>query len=460
MKKLVYMLSLAIGLSLTGCATWDVYDPMPADSWGDLSELTVIAPDTVTTSNLPITVITKNAANLSLLVSDTAMATIDYTILLQGGYDGCSATAVKSAGDTVDVNWSGVVAGNTYYLYVVSANSAGVQTTYSKTIGAVDIEAPYITSVFPLSATNKGHTVVIRFNEAISVGSGSVLYNVYDENLDVVNSGVVSDVNLVASGVNLTVTLPSTVEFVDDTDYYVVLSFEDGAIVDVYGNKMAAIDGSIDEEGLPHGPWWNVNNSSSQSTGFLTEGNYVWSFGLRNSSGTQNASTTTSFEYVGTADLSSWGSDYRGITADQWSVQDFLKGVLFTSSEPFAAFAYEMEGYNVVDMVDPSLEDLILVGYYLFDGDTESSPIYLATLEGQYLYSNVTFVYEQEVLYCLSEAVLVTPYNGQYSLVAYLDDIEITPEGKASVANAAGITAQIKKFDRVVARKATLLKKH
>ncbi len=470
MKKLAYMLSLAIGLSLTGCATWDNYDPLAPDTWGAVSELKVEAPDTVTTDVLPITVITKNATNLSLLVSDTAMNSINYTSLLQAQYENSYASEVKAAGDTVELTMEGVEPGNTYYLYVVAANSAGVQTTYNKAIGAVDVEAPYITSVLPLTASNKGRTVTISFNEPIvreGDGLGAVRYNVYDADLNVLFNGNVDDANLVASGTTLTVTLPESVVFADDTDYFVVLSFEEGAVTDVYGNKMAAVAGGIDEEGLPHGPWWMVNNSSgNEDTGFIKEGNYLFSFTWQTNQGSQPLASTAAFEHVGPYDMSQIDPAFAGITAHQWSISNFLVETGLTPM-PFDAFSYvdviEGTNYNCLSVMRPDLE-LLQVGTVVFEGSTTPAPVYMANLvqeaDGSYIYPDLLFAELQGQLLCVSDQpVLVTPSGQQYGIIALLNDMVITSAGEATVADAASVANRIKKFDMATAQKVQLKKK-
>ena len=182
MKKIIYMLPLAICLILAGCAKWDEFEPLPADTWGAESELTVETPDTVTTTELPITVITRNANYVALLVSDTAMVNINYTTLMQGQYAGASRFETNYEADTLNLTLNNVVAGNTYHLYVVATNKAGVQSTFNKAIGAVDVTAPVITSTFPLTPTNGGRTVTLAFNETIvrESGAGAITYQVLD----------------------------------------------------------------------------------------------------------------------------------------------------------------------------------------------------------------------------------------------------------------------------------------
>ena len=213
------MLPLAICLIMAGCAKWDEFEPLPADTWGATCELTVEAPDTVT-------MITRNASYVALLLSDTAMVNIDYTTLMQEQYPGASRIETNYEGDTLDLNVSGVVAGNTYFLYVVGVNKAGVQTTFNKAIGAIDVTAPVITSTFPLTPTNEGHTVTLTFNETIvrESGAGAITYQVLDGTMSEVYKGTIAETDIEASGRNLRVSLPTTVEFAEGVQYAVLLS--------------------------------------------------------------------------------------------------------------------------------------------------------------------------------------------------------------------------------------------
>ena len=306
------MLPLAICLIMAGCAKWDEFEPLPADTWGATCELTVETPDTVTTTELPITVITRNASYVALLLSDTAMVNIDYTTLMQEQYPGASRIETNYEGDTLDLKVSGVVAGNTYFLYVVGVNKAGVQTTFNKAIGAIDVTAPVITSTFPLTPTNEGRTVTLAFNETIvrESGAGAITYQVLDGTMTEAFKGTIAETDIEASGRNLRVSLPTTVEFAEGVQYAVLLSFAEGAVADVYGNLMAAINNQLEDGGLPSGPWWRyINEGGGGDTpggvyGFLSEGTYVWSFDWEDSQSSYAGMTsTTQFTCAGETSL-------------------------------------------------------------------------------------------------------------------------------------------------------------
>ena len=460
MKKIIYMLPLAICLIMAGCAKWDEFEPLPADTWGATCELTVETPDTVTTTELPITVITRNASYVALLLSDTAMVNIDYTTLMQEQYPGASRIETNYEGDTLDLKVSGVVAGNTYFLYVVGVNKAGVQTTFNKAIGAIDVTAPVITSTFPLTPTNEGRTVTLAFNETIvrESGAGAITYQVLDGTMTEAFKGTIAETDIEASGRNLRVSLPTTVEFAEGVQYAVLLSFAEGAVSDVYGNPMAAINNQLEEGGLPSGPWWRyINEGGGGDTpgdvyGFLSEGTYVWSFDWEDSqSSYAGMTTTTQFTCAGE-------TTFEGMDAYKWDISGFLVDLGFfdaSTSMTFNGFSFEYSGTDFFVIIDESLQDYAQVGTAEFtDGSTR--PIWLAYLEGNQVGPDVTFRYEGGTLQPVTpDLVLITESDqaGYVSLVAYVNNAFISYAEEDAMASSAEIREQIKAFNPATAPK-------
>ena len=443
MKKIIYMLPLAICLILAGCAKWDEFEPLPADTWGAESELTVETPDTVTTTELPITVITRNANYVALLVSDTAMVNINYTTLMQGQYAGASRFETNYEADTLNLTLNNVVAGNTYHLYVVATNKAGVQSTFNKAIGAVDVTAPVITSTFPLTPTNEGRTVTLAFNETIvrESGAGAITYQVLDGTMTEVFKGTVAETDIEASGRNLRVSLPASVEFAEGVQYAILLSFAQGAVSDVYGNPMAAINNQLEDGGLPSGPWWRYINEGGggdtpSTDEFFHEGEYFFAMMFDGGSGEQQLSTTANFSYTGDFDISGWGEYFTGITAQEWSISGFLEGsIQGVTPVPFPAFSYEMteEGETTerMTMMVASGDAPLTIAQY------QGQDVYLVDYvesEGT-LYFNVEFVVTTdpdlgEIAKTTSECPALAMYDEQssgYYIIATLDDMQFYP---------------------------------
>lgn len=255
MKKLVYILSLTIGLIMTGCTQWENVEPLSPEAIGSSNpELTVTAPDSITSDVITFTIATKNASHLAFMVVQ-GTGEVDYTALLQGRYSNANAAEVDPEGFEQTFNMRGAVPGEVYSIFVVAADSVGVQKTFEKVMGAFDVESPYVAGDPNLTATNNGTRATVTFNEAIlrADNMGAITYDVYDADFNVILEGTAT---AVANGSELVVSLPSTVVF--DAVVYVLLSFEEGAVEDLYGNKMAAIDNYL-EDGLPNGPWWSYD---------------------------------------------------------------------------------------------------------------------------------------------------------------------------------------------------------
>ena len=356
MKKLVYILSLAIGLLMTGCAQWENFESLSPDTWGAEPELTVTAPDSITTEVITFTIATKNATNYSYAVY-AQKVDMDYTLLLQGLYNGCQGGEIDPEGFEKTISLKCAVPGNTYYLYVVAANAAGVQATYEKAMGAHDLDAPFLTSDPALTASNKGTRVTLSFNEAIvrTDAMGAITFDIYNEDLEVVREGVAT---AVASSNQLTVTLPADVTF--ETVSYVLLSFEEGAVEDKYGNKMAAINNYL-EDGLPNGPWWmyDPNDKPVVEDGFLKDGGQYFYYGTSTSISQDGSEQEVGTDFI-TLSLTQAGVDMSQIfngmtTGDLWSIPSIFN--MFTpesgiESVSVPAYSYDYEQNTYFTMVN------------------------------------------------------------------------------------------------------------
>lgn len=402
MKKLVYILSFAIGLILTGCEKSDDFASLAPDTWGPVAELTLDVPDTLTSDVLDIKIVTKHATNVSFVVA-TSPADVDYTALLKGQYGGVQyepEEVPEGEAYTYAVQMPGVEAGNTYYIYAVAINAAGVQTTANKAMGAVDVTAPAIVSNPQLTAGDKGRRVTLAFNENIlrDDSMGAIEYTAYTLDVDngvatLFKSG--SDVTATAAGANLTVTLP--LEF-DATQYYMVtLSFAEGAVTDHAGNKMAAVVSSFDESTLEvtNGYWWLVEPSSvgpdPDSTKFFNNGTYYFYAVYTDEADGKQYEATVPFDmsYVKDGfDVSTiFGDDYRGVYAEEWMLSGLLSNMFQgVTDQDFPALVYKAtlsgalyEFCSIVDYNDPN--GYTCIGSIDIEG--QSYPAYLAAVDMQ-----------------------------------------------------------------------------
>lgn len=128
----------------------------------------------------------------------------------------------------------------------------------------IDWEAPYIVSPYPLEASRDGRSVTMEFNRSIVRDNtmGAISYEVLVEEAGearTIYQGNFPEENIAAEGRMLTVTLPESIVFERGVTYTVLLSFEEGAVEDLYGIKMEAIVNEMQEDGQPIGPWWCVN---------------------------------------------------------------------------------------------------------------------------------------------------------------------------------------------------------
>lgn len=369
MKKLVYILSIAIGLVVTGCAQWEDFDSLAPDTWGPVPELTVEldaaaldAEGNLIKDYLPIRITTKHATDMGYVVSTTP-AEVNYTSLLQGSY-GNFISEVDSAGSVIEHDLEGATPGNTYYIYAVAANAAGVQTTAVKAVGAIDVDAPQPLTNPQLTATQGGKRAVIAFNENIlrDETMGAIKYAIYNiDTNEFVEEGVVADATAAAN--NLTVTLPATVEYAAETYYIVVLSFEEGAVTDLYGNKMAAIEGvyNVDDMAVETGYWWLVEPKGNVDPNqFFNEGTY-YIFGVFTQDGEQyQAELPVEFAHVAdNVDLSEvFGTPQ---TATQWDINGFLTALYGEDGirdVTFPGYSYTFTANNGMNVQDLTIIDI------------------------------------------------------------------------------------------------------
>ncbi len=406
-----------------------------------------VTPPTQTNTKDGFYINTKDATKVVYRMTQSAIADIDWDTFIEEGYENTYSYRVELEDASRHFTTDYLPCG-TYYLYVAATNEMGQIATYSTPYELVDNDAPSIISTFPLTATNRGRTVELYFDEKIvrESGMGAVSYKVYDTNVEVVAEGNIEDANLVASYYRLTVTLPATVEFAEGVQYVVVLSFAEGAVTDVYGNKMAAVDGYI-ADGIAHGPWWSVDIKVLASM--------TWA-GVYYDGTEYPFETTTPVEMVGTKDLAEAGLG----EAEVWSFSDFMVDYgLFSANDavPFTGFFVNVEGLEALIIIDESLQAPALIANVVFQGETTASPIWLGYVEGTSINPDVSFVKENGVYVSMSENVCLFTEGeeeGYVSLVAYLQDLTLTETGGAAPQAAmASVAEQIAKFDRATAKK-------
>lgn len=302
----------------------------------------------------------------------------------------------------------------------------------------IDWDAPYIVSPYHLEASRNGRSVTIEFNRSIVRDNtmGAISYDVLVEEAGearTVYQGNFPEENITVEGRTLTVTLPESVAFERGVEYDILLSFEEGAVQDLYGIKMEAIVNEMQEDGQPAGPWWCVNRPGLGE--FFQEGEYNFAMMFYNGVDKLPLSTTANFSYVGDFDISGWGQDFAGITAKEWSISGFLDGLIQDLTPvPFSAFSYEMvvqgDTSERMTMIAASGDAPLTIAQY------QGQDVYLVDyVESEWsLYPNVEFVVTTdpalgEIAVTTSEcpALAIQDENGDYSLLITLDDMQFYP---------------------------------
>ena len=297
----------------------------------------------------------------------------------------------------------------------------------------IDWEAPYIVSPYHLEASRNGRSVTMEFNRSIVRDNtmGAISYEVLVEEAGearTIYQGNFPEENIAAEGRMLTVTLPESIVFERGVTYTVLLSFEEGAVEDLYGIKMEAIVNEMQEDGQPTGPWWYVLD------GFFQEGEYTFAMMFDGGSGEQQLYTTANFSYTGDFDISGWGSYFTGITAQEWSISGFLEGsIQGVTPVPFPAFSYEMteqgQTYELMTMMVASADAPLPIAQY------QGQDVYLVDfIESESkLYINVEFMVATDpdlgkFAMTISECpALAIQGQGGYSIIATLADMQFLP---------------------------------
>lgn len=328
----------------------------------------------------------------------------------------------------------------------------------------IDWEAPYIVSPYHLEASRNGRSVTMEYNRSIVRDNtmGAISYDVLVEEAGearTVYQGNFPEENIAAEGRMLTVTLPESVVFERGVTYTVLLSFEEGAVQDLYGIKMEAIVNEMQEDGQPAGPWWCVNRPGLGE--FFQEGEYTFRMVFEGASNPQQVFTTANFSYVGDFDLSGWGQTYAGITAKEWNISNFFEGLIMDLTPvPFPAYSYEM---TVQGNISEHLSMRTASG---------NLPLPVAQYEGMDVYL-VDYVESESVIYLNVEFTVVTDPDlgeiaittsecpafamqdeeGYYSIIATLDNMQFMPtdpmQGKSDKSGALKATVVPTRIDGV-----------
>lgn len=273
MKKYIIGLFSAICLIGAGCTQFEDFDPVDMGE-GPSVAVTLTKTD-VNAFDMTITP-GEGAVHYAYVITTEAM-NLDADNLLQAKYDNAKLLKVAET-PSVAESLTNQTIGSTYYVYAVAADERGLcGAIASASIELPDEEAPYIVDKsFLYTATNKGRTIKITFNENISRGEGAIEYSLNTVSstgtFEPYKSGELANENVVISNESVTITLPEDAVF-NETEgvvTYVFISMGEGAFQDASGNKTQAMQG-LDADGVPLCPWWQYTPGASTTTGITIE---------------------------------------------------------------------------------------------------------------------------------------------------------------------------------------------
>ena len=233
MKKILYCLMMSV-IALTSCTTWD--DPV-TENYGDGPSISIdlqaVAP---TDSAFTITLTPAAGATYYAYIIDAndEAETLDASTLIKGGYGNTVVNVSEKQTLTLPITTASP--NTTYQVYAVACNDKGVVgPVANKSIKTSDAGAPYPEDA---EADPDAKTFTVQFSEDIAQGDGKIIVTCYKE-WDLDNPVELTDeeVEITVDGDVVTVVAPNT-----PAGAFLTLSWEEGAFVDGFGNKCAALN--------------------------------------------------------------------------------------------------------------------------------------------------------------------------------------------------------------------------
>ena len=226
-------------IALTGCTTWD--DPK-TENYGDAPTIEVsIAAVAPTDSAFVVSIVPGAGTTYYAFVMDAndEAEELDASTLLKGGYGNSVVNTSKYPTLTIPV--SGMEPNTTYQVYAVASNDKGLVGKIAvASIKTTDSGKP---TFVEFTADASAKTATVTFNQAIAPGEGKVS-GIYYKEWDWDNPVVLTeeDIDVTISGKTATFTTANV-----PAGAYVLISWEEGAFIDVVGNKCAAFTSTYNE---------------------------------------------------------------------------------------------------------------------------------------------------------------------------------------------------------------------
>ncbi len=279
MKKYIIGLVSAICLIGAGCTKFEDFTPSDLGEGPAVTATLTTPENTIGTLKATVTP-AEGTVYYSYLLTTEALPKVDPMTLLQADYE--STLAIAGLENAVLVNYADQKSVEftldnqeltvTYYLYAVASNSKGVCGDVAVAeLLLPDTEAPHLVNIpsgdapYKYRATNKGRSVVLEFNEAVTRGEGKITYLLANYDAETYADGVISDVAI--NNNMVTITLPEEAVLREQEVSYVFLGFEAGAFTDASGNKSVVMVAGIDEDGGISSPWWEYDPTNTGGGG-------------------------------------------------------------------------------------------------------------------------------------------------------------------------------------------------
>lgn len=307
---------------------------------------------------------------------------------------------------------------------------------------------PYIKNhTAQIPATEDGRSATVTFNTNIvrTADMGKISYKIYYFTFDGLipdQEGTITDVTVKDS--TLTVVLPEGAIFDEGYYYWVVLSFEEGAVTDTNGKKMRAIDGIITEDNMLTGPWWDVDLSDDVNVddGVFFDEEELFDWGGQFKEREKNEYNTFALSFgvkmvEDSLDLSNIVSNSIG-DGTLWHTSGIVGDT--TCVVPVYSFKSEISGYGQTEMLYfYDTESELSIGGTTLKGAPQAGTlnfegveydVYFGEVKDGSVYAGWSFyVMDGYAHYDGSRPVLFAIINGNAKILGEFLNLIITPEG-------------------------------
>ncbi len=242
MRKILYSI-LAASLCMVGCTNFD--DPS-SENYGSGPSVSIDVTE-VTDETFTFTVTPASGTNFYsyVVVEANAAEELNGESLLKGNYKGLSSAVLsveKNATYTFDMRSKGEPMCSpytTYQIYAVAGSDKGIAGAVANvSVTTTDGENPAAQTI---KRDEAAKSAAVTFSEAVIRGEGAVTAKYYKE-WDISNTVALAEdeFTVVISGSTVTFAAPKV-----PAGAYIAFSWAEGAFVDSFGNKCAAVNSGL-----------------------------------------------------------------------------------------------------------------------------------------------------------------------------------------------------------------------